>query len=322
MNFYIKLVFSLYFVTLQSKTGQPYWIDMDDITSIKLGSTFDQVSNNIGYPIEFQSSESKNGNVVSSYNYRVKEYGYKFIRFIKPDAQEKKFWLDQEYFLQFNYDDNILKSLSRKNTNSISNEHQLYEVKSLMDIENKPIWIDIEDLFKISVGMSEDSIIQILGLPAQLISWEQKDKKEIKNVFYRCREIYHRSDSLLSVSKTRFQRKDRDLERNYIILKKENEKVNFVVNSIKLSGSKVYITSLDEQRKEYLGSMVKSINYKGTLFKNLGKIKKLLESKEQVQKKLDTGNWSTKSINIKFNYEDAILKSIRKLSEDTTSFSK
>ena len=43
-------------------------------------------------------------------------------------------------------------------------------------------------------------------------------------------------------------------------------------------------------------------------------------TKEQVQKKLDTGMWSTKSINIEFNYNDGILNYIRKLSEDTTSF--
>jgi hypothetical protein len=293
-----------------------------------LGSTFDQITKIIGYPIEVQKAESKSGKTFSSYNYRVKEHGYKFKRFIKPDSGELNFWSDSEYFLQFNFENNILKSISRRDINSLPSDYKYYEEKSLSEIklgkvvtmDNKPLWIDINDLFNVNVGMNEDTVNKILGLPSQLISWKQDGKKEIKSVFYRSREVYDSSVPSPLNPKNRFQMGWKNVEKNiekenYIVLKKGSEKLNFMPGSLKLSGSKVYFSSLNDQRIEHLESAVKSIMYNGTLFKKFSKLKKLItnvKEPETEKKKLTAGIWSPTSISIEFYYEDGKLTHYRR----------
>ena len=106
--------------------------------------------------------------------------------------------------------------------------------------EIKPKWIDLRDLDKINIGMSEEEVIKTIGFPAQLIQWETQKSIEKKKVFYRVREI-------LSISKKKTKFILDNVKNNYIKLKKKDDKIFIKPSSLKLVGKSLAYQSLDGQ---------------------------------------------------------------------------
>ena len=93
--------------------------------------------------------------------------------------------------MQFNFKNSILESIIRTDSVSFSSTYKYYDpvVKLKLDAlklatgESKPVWIDIGDLSKVDVGMTEKKIIEQIGQPSQLIFFGKKGLNNIKKVF-------------------------------------------------------------------------------------------------------------------------------------------
>ena len=297
-NLYIVIIFKIIPSLVYSQFGSNYFIDIDDINSIKLGMSFADVSSKIGSPVQIENSKMENNKSFYSYKYRVKEYGYNFRRFIKPDLKNKSQWFKSSYLVDFNFLNENLISITRKNYEDISNEFLFYDpakldLKALALGELKPLWIDIRDVYKIKIGMTEDEVVRTIGSASQLLTWETKNAIETKKVFYRVREILS-----LSNDKKKFNI-DSSLD-NYIIMKKSNDKTFLKPETIKLSPGVMYYETLDGVKKQIGLNQIDELIINGK--KN--KIEKDL--------KLSAGVWSHNSYNITFHFENQKLIDIKK----------
>lgn len=299
---YIFILFYKFFPTIiYSQIGSTYWIDMGDINSIQLETSFDNITEKIGFPVQILNSKISGENYFYSYNYRVREYGYNFRRFLKPDIQNKTSWSNSEYILHFNFVNNILKSITRTDTESISSSYEYYDPASL-DIgkmilgESKPIWIDIRDLSKVDIGMTEKEIIEQISTPSQLLIWDKSNSKETKKVFYRLREIF---SAALTESKSKFKLNDE--ASNYIKLKKSDEKIFVKPQSVKKSGYSVYYTTVDGKTLGTAVNNIKEIIIDGK------------KTKIEENLKISGGIWAPQSYNVEFHYENGKLINIQKM---------
>lgn len=297
-NLYIVLICKIIPSIIYSQFSSNYFIDIDDINSIKLGMSFADVSSKIGSPIQIENSKIKDKKSFSSYKYRVKEYGYNFRRFIKPDLQNKSKWFESSYLVDFDFLNNNLISITRSNHEDISNDFLFYDpnkidLKALALGELKPLWIDIRDAYKIKIGMTEEEVVKIIGSPSQLLTWEVKNSIEIKKVFYRVREILS-----LSKNKTRFNL-DNSLN-NYIIIKKSDEKIFLKPKSIKIKGKAIIYETLQGERKQIGLKSIDELVING--------------KKNNLEKelKLSAGVWSHNSYNVTFHFENQKLIDIKK----------
>ncbi len=283
-----------------SQFGSHYFIDVDDINSIKLGMNFEEVSSKIGSPVQIESSKIEGNQSLSSYKYRVKEYGYNFRRFIKPDLKNKSQWFESSYLVDFNFLNENLISITRDDYKDISNEYLFYDpekidLKALALGELKPLWIDIRDIHKVKIGMAEEEIFKILGSSSQILIWEIKNSIETKKVFYRVREI-------LSLTSDKKKFNIDNSATNYITLKKSDDKIFLKPKSIRIQNKQIMIyETLDGVKSQIAINKIDELIINGK--KN--KIEKDL--------KLSAGIWSHKAYNIVLHFENQKLIDMKKL---------
>ena len=289
----------------------PLWIDFKDLNKIKIGMNKNDILENIGMPVqfyEFRDEESE------THIYRVREFGYVFIRYLKPDLIKHLLWSDDSYYLYFKYDNEKLKEIKSEfeyatkgsKPTKIKN-YQYYDPKKSLEIKtsvkdmakslaNKlqslsPKWIDLSDLSKIKIGMNEKEINEGIGVPNLLLS----SKSNIKKVIYRVREIY----TATSLGK-KIKLKLPTIESNYI-KEKGGEPVYINPSSIFVGTDKINVKTINGEsliiKKKKIESLV--INDKKQDLKNL-------------KTKPSAGVWSGFSYNLLFTYNNDVLTSINR----------
>ena len=193
--FYFMLVSTVSFSQLLNVNfGSPYWIDMDIINKIKLGEKYSSLVNTIGYPPQIEEIKKMGKDIVSTYKYRIKENGYDWRLFLKPDHLDREVsTLEDSYFLILTFNNDMLTSIKRESTIGEGIKYfdpTSFKASDLLLGIKKPFWIDMEDINLISVGMNEDEVVKIIGNPSQFISLFKNGKNNTKKVFYRLREKY------------------------------------------------------------------------------------------------------------------------------------
>jgi len=178
-------------------SGYPYSIDMLKINQIKLSEKYSSVTKNIGYPIEVGEIKQIGGKKILSCLYRVKEKGYNFRRFYKPNFQNTKAYdLADPHYLVFTFINDYLEIIEGsipEGSIQYYNPGELGYGTHIQRERKKPFWLDMEDLDGINLGMNEDKVLNVIGNPAQLISLKKDNSKILKRVFYRFREQYSTS---------------------------------------------------------------------------------------------------------------------------------
>ena len=154
----------------------PYWIDMIDINSINIGMSKDEIESKIGLPVQLNTITQSEGSKIEKYVYRTCEFGYSYMKGLKPDFHEKYKWAHNSYYLHFHYENDKLESIdavnyiiNERNQNDINYDHNFQYYFHNADTSMVPIWVDFIDLANISVGMNESNVEKQIGFPNQLI---------------------------------------------------------------------------------------------------------------------------------------------------------
>lgn len=188
------LIFLLSVVNSQNLSGYTYSVSTTSIDRIKLGEKYTKVTEKIGYPIEIGEIKQIGKDKSLSCLYRVKEKGYNFRRFYKPNFKNTKAHdLNSSHYLVFTFiNDELEKIEDSKPKKSIQYYDPDADINplALLKGEKKPFWLDMEDLNGINLGMNENKVTSIIGNPAQLILLKKDNSKILKRVFYRFRENY------------------------------------------------------------------------------------------------------------------------------------
>ena len=212
--------------------GSPYWVNMNLINQINLGQKYSSLINIIGHPVEVEEIKKNGKETITSYRYRVKENGYNFRRFFKPNLSNvKNHALDDFYNLKFIFNNDILISIERDTDLEVGVEYfnpKKFSASDLLLGVKKPFWLDMQDMNKIKLGMNEKDVVNEIGAPAQFISLHKNGTKDIKRVFYRIREEFSK-DLTITPSTYSFP----NYNENYILMN-DGEKIECAKDEIKL----------------------------------------------------------------------------------------
>ena len=300
-------------------TQAPFWLDMKDLQLIELGMKKDEINKIIGNPVQLVSYQKSSLGLIEKWMFRFREFGYKYERgrFITELDRNSTNYCDNTGNLIFEYNNNSLTKVSYKesyNDDTLSYDQTFYYPNTSLikkridngDIVFSPLWIDLEDISKVKIGMNEQEIISEIGLPAQFIQMYSSNNKKLKEVMYRVRELFTKKTD----KKRKFEWFSK--ESHYIKIKKEESLI--YVDPFKVYVGSDFIKYIDENNKENI--VKKKTVEKVVLGEEIQdlKMKNVKHVNQSGTGYLEiSASWSDFSYALMFSYHDGVLQQIIRL---------